>query len=236
MVTRPSVANIDLARFRIEGSVAASDARQLRRPARLSVGDRDYDVYRLDAVVDDPRRLPYSLRILLENLLRHEDGATSPPTTSRRSPTATRGRARSGSRELQFMPARVLMQDFTGVPAIVDLAAMRDAMVDARRRPARASSPRSRSISSSTTRSSPTSPACRTRSRATPSSSIRATASATRSCGGRRRRSARCASSRRTGASATRSTSSTSRRSCSATATASRTPTRSSAPTRTRRW
>jgi aconitate hydratase A / 2-methylisocitrate dehydratase len=97
--------------------------------ARLSVGDRDYDVFRLDAVLDDPRRLPYSLRILLENLLRHEDGLNV--TADDIGALADRSRAaeEAGHRELQFMPARVLMQDFTGVPAIVDLAAMRDAIV-----------------------------------------------------------------------------------------------------------
>ncbi len=97
--------------------------------ARLSVGDRDYDVFRLDAVIDDPRRLPYSLRILLENLLRHEDGRNV--TADDIGALADRSRAaeEAGHRELQFMPARVLMQDFTGVPAIVDLAAMRDAMI-----------------------------------------------------------------------------------------------------------
>src|ERR1019366_8019009 len=71
-------------------------------------------------------RLPYSLRILLENLLRHEDGhsvtAEDIRFLARWDPKA------EPSREIAFMPARVLMQDFTGVPAVVDLAAMRDAM------------------------------------------------------------------------------------------------------------
>jgi len=97
--------------------------------ARLSVGDRDYDVFRLDAVVDDPRRLPYSLRILLENLLRHEDGTNVTADDIRALADRSRAAEEAGHRELQFMPARVLMQDFTGVPAIVDLAAMRDAMI-----------------------------------------------------------------------------------------------------------
>ncbi len=94
--------------------------------ARLPVGDRSYDIARLDAVVDDPRRLPYSLRILLENLLRREDGHNVTADDIR----AFADRQGAGKNELQFMPARVLMQDFTGVPAIVDLAAMRDAIVD----------------------------------------------------------------------------------------------------------
>jgi aconitate hydratase len=97
--------------------------------AQLTVGSDRYGFFRLDAVVDDPRRLPYSLRILLENLVRREDGRNV--TADDISALADRSRAstEAGGRELQFMPARVLMQDFTGVPAIVDLAAMRDAMV-----------------------------------------------------------------------------------------------------------
>jgi aconitate hydratase len=96
----------------------------------LIVGDAKYVVHRLDAVADDPRQLPYSLRVLLENLLRREDGINVKAEDI--AAVADRGRAGQevGTRELQFMPARVLMQDFTGVPAIVDLAAMRDAVVD----------------------------------------------------------------------------------------------------------
>jgi aconitate hydratase len=96
--------------------------------SRLSVGDREYDIFRLDSIVDDPRTLPYALRILLENLLRREDGVDVKADDIRA--LADRGRAAQevGRRELQFMPARVLMQDLTGVPAIADLAAMRDAV------------------------------------------------------------------------------------------------------------
>ncbi|MBW3579092.1 MAG: aconitate hydratase [Actinobacteria bacterium] len=96
----------------------------------LDVDGRSFDVWRLDAVADagDVAGLPYSLKILLENLLRHEDGVsvTSEDVTAlaRWEPT---GRP---PREIAFLPARVLMQDFTGVPAIVDLAAMRDAIVE----------------------------------------------------------------------------------------------------------
>ena len=97
----------------------------------LNVGGRTFTYYRLDALqragFSDVSRLPYSLRILLENLVRFEDGSPSRRTTSRRWPAGTRrtsARTRSPSG-----PARVLMQDLTGVPAIVDLAAMRDAMV-----------------------------------------------------------------------------------------------------------
>jgi aconitate hydratase len=95
----------------------------------LVVGDQKYGICRLDSVVDDPRRLPYSLRLLLENLLRREDGTSVEADDI--AALADRGRAAEevGRRELDFMPARVLMQDFTGVPAIVDLAAMRDAVV-----------------------------------------------------------------------------------------------------------
>jgi aconitate hydratase len=98
--------------------------------SELAVGDRTYDLYRLDAVVDDPHTLPYSLRILLENLLRHEDGANVGADDISALADRSRAATEAGTRELQFMPARVLMQDFTGVPAIVDLAAMRDAMAD----------------------------------------------------------------------------------------------------------
>src|SRR5690242_10695310 len=91
----------------------------------LSVGGRELTIFRLSAV-DGAERLPYSLKVLLENLLRTEDGANI---------TADHIRALAGwdpqatpSQEIQFTPARVIMQDFTGVPCIVDLAAMREAM------------------------------------------------------------------------------------------------------------
>ncbi|HEY2165538.1 MAG TPA: aconitate hydratase AcnA [Jatrophihabitantaceae bacterium] len=94
---------------------------------RLSVGNADYDYFRL-AAVDGADRLPFSLKILLENLLRTEDG---------KNVTEDQVRALAGWRpdaepdtEIQFTPARVVMQDFTGVPAVVDLATMREAMVD----------------------------------------------------------------------------------------------------------
>ncbi|MEX0831860.1 MAG: aconitate hydratase [Nitriliruptoraceae bacterium] len=92
----------------------------------LNVGGRDYEIHRLDTVGIDITRLPYSLRILLENLLRNEDG---------RAVTADDINAflswdPSVPQELEtlFTPARVLLQDFTGVPSIADLAAMRDAV------------------------------------------------------------------------------------------------------------
>lgn len=97
--------------------------------ANLAVGDRTYTIYRLDAVrkqFPEADRLPYSLKILLENLLRSEDGqavrAADVEALARWQPQA------EPSREISFTPSRVLLQDFTGVPAVVDLAAMRDAM------------------------------------------------------------------------------------------------------------
>jgi len=97
----------------------------------LGVGDRRYTMFRLDALSKaglPVERLPYSMRILLENLLRSMDGrivtAEDVEAVARWEPTAT------PSREIAFTPSRVLLQDFTGVPAVVDLAAMRDAMAD----------------------------------------------------------------------------------------------------------
>jgi aconitate hydratase A / 2-methylisocitrate dehydratase len=94
----------------------------------LAVGDRTYEVVRLGALQPryDVRRLPYSLRILLENVLRAEAAGRVEPDEVEA--VATWVAADEPSREISFSPARVLLQDFTGVPAIVDLAAMRDAM------------------------------------------------------------------------------------------------------------
>jgi len=96
--------------------------------ADLTVGDATHEVFRLDALPQewDVARLPYSLKVLLENVLRNEDGVGVRPgdvqTIAHWDPTAT------PSREIPYTPARVLLQDFTGVPAVVDLAAMRDAI------------------------------------------------------------------------------------------------------------
>jgi aconitate hydratase len=95
----------------------------------LDAGGRSYEIFRLDALEKagmDISRLPFSLKILLENLLRHEHMLADP----RRDVEAlARWQPRElPSREINFTPARVLLQDFTGVPAVVDLAAMRDAM------------------------------------------------------------------------------------------------------------
>ena len=103
----------------------------------LRVGDRELAYWRLDALAPefDIARLPYSLKILLENLLRHEDGRTVTADDIRA--LASWDPKAEPSREIAFRPARVLMQDFTGVPAVVDLAAMRDAMADLGGDPAR---------------------------------------------------------------------------------------------------
>ncbi|WP_407566381.1 aconitate hydratase AcnA [Streptomyces sp. 184] len=100
----------------------------------LHVGGESYEIFRLDKV-DGAARLPYSLKVLLENLLRTEDGANI---------TADHIRALGDwdsqaqpSREIQFTPARVIMQDFTGVPCVVDLATMREAVKDLGGDPAR---------------------------------------------------------------------------------------------------
>jgi aconitate hydratase len=97
--------------------------------ASLAVGERSYEIFRLDALAGaaDVSRLPFSLKILLENLLRNEDGslvrAGDVEALARFDPGTEQ------AREIAFAPARVLLQDFTGVPAVVDLAAMRDAMI-----------------------------------------------------------------------------------------------------------
>ncbi|HLH47267.1 MAG TPA: aconitate hydratase AcnA [Acidimicrobiales bacterium] len=96
----------------------------------LEVGDRRYSIYALDALADrfDVGRLPYALKVLLENLLRHEDGVSVDATHIEQ--LAGWDPSAEPSAEIAFAPARILMQDFTGVPAVVDLAAMRDAMRD----------------------------------------------------------------------------------------------------------
>ena len=94
----------------------------------LVVGGSEYEIFRLDRLADrhDLSRLPYSLKILLENLLRHEDGLDV--TASDIEALAGWDAGAEPSTEIAFTPSRVLLQDFTGVPAVVDLAAMRDAM------------------------------------------------------------------------------------------------------------
>jgi aconitate hydratase len=94
----------------------------------LEVSGREYEIFRLDALQEkfDVARLPYSLKVLLENALRLEDGESV--TAENVEVIASWDAQAEPSEEIPFQPARVLMQDFTGVPAIADLAAMRDAM------------------------------------------------------------------------------------------------------------
>ncbi|MEM6592101.1 MAG: aconitase family protein, partial [Cyanobacteria bacterium P01_C01_bin.73] len=97
----------------------------------LSVNGKVYQYYSLPEAaksLGDVSRLPYSLKVLLENLLRNEDGRTVSADDVRA--VADWLQTQSSDREIAYRPARVLMQDFTGVPAVVDLAAMRDAMVN----------------------------------------------------------------------------------------------------------
>ncbi|MGA7169914.1 MAG: aconitate hydratase AcnA, partial [Candidatus Sulfotelmatobacter sp.] len=95
----------------------------------LRVGKKDYEIYRLDALDQQgisTKHLPYSLRILLENLLRTEDGRNVKKEDVRS--LASWNKNSKPEKEIAFTPSRVLLQDFTGVPCVVDLAAMRDAM------------------------------------------------------------------------------------------------------------
>ena len=94
---------------------------------RLNVGDLDYSYYRLDKVAGS-QRLPYSLKVLLENLLRTEDGHNV--TADQIRALADWDPSAEPDTEIQFTPARVVMQDFTGVPAVVDLATMREAVAE----------------------------------------------------------------------------------------------------------
>src|SRR5262249_30223731 len=97
--------------------------------AKLRAGDAEYTVYRLAALeergIGNISRLPFSTRILLENLLRYEDGRRVSADDIK---YVAGGASGPASKEISFMPARVLLQDFTGVPCVVDLAAMRDAL------------------------------------------------------------------------------------------------------------
>jgi aconitate hydratase len=93
----------------------------------LAVGDKSYQIYRLDAV-PGTEKLPYSLKVLAENLLRNEDGSNI--TKDHIQAIANWDSSAEPSIEIQYTPARVIMQDFTGVPCIVDLATMREAISD----------------------------------------------------------------------------------------------------------
>ncbi|MCC7047242.1 MAG: aconitate hydratase, partial [Alphaproteobacteria bacterium] len=109
-------------------SVTGQDSLKTRRT--LNVGSDSYDYFSLPeaskAGLGDLSRLPYSLKVLLENLLRYEDGRSVSVDDVKA--VAEWLKERKSTREIAYRPARVLMQDFTGVPAVVDLAAMRDAM------------------------------------------------------------------------------------------------------------
>lgn len=96
--------------------------------SQLSVGTKNYDYYKLSKVADEAAltRLPYSLKVLLENLVRHEDGVNI--TTDDIHAIVNWDAKAEPSKEIAFTPARVILQDFTGVPCVVDLAAMRDAL------------------------------------------------------------------------------------------------------------
>ena len=168
----------------------------------LAVRSTNYQIYRLDAVKGAVDTLPYTLKILLENLLRFEDGENI--TAADITALANWDPKAEPDREISFTPARVVLQDFTGVPAVVDLAAMRDAVVK---------------LGGKAAMINPLSPAelvidhsvqvdhfgtARRRSRRTTRSSSSATRSATRFCAGARTRSRTSASCRRTPASCTR--------------------------------
>src|SRR5688572_10519624 len=96
--------------------------------AELDVGGKTYTYYSLEALQSkyDVARLPFSLKVLLENLLRNEDGVGISKEDIEA--LATWDAKADPSKEIAFTPARVVLQDFTGVPCVVDLAAMRDAM------------------------------------------------------------------------------------------------------------
>src|SRR5215207_121719 len=101
----------------------------LKTRSTLEAGGKTYAYYSLEKAsqaLGDISRLPFSMKVLLENLLRFEDGVTV--TRDDLQAMVDWLKERRVAREIQYRPARVLMQDFTGVPAVVDLAAMRDAM------------------------------------------------------------------------------------------------------------
>ncbi len=115
-------------------SMSTSPAHEARARMRIA-GDREVTIYRLDAVSDQLDRLPFTVKVLLENVLRNSasGGASAADVAA----LATRQPGRESDIEIPFMPGRVLLQDFTGVPAVVDLAAMRDAMAELGGDPAR---------------------------------------------------------------------------------------------------
>ena len=110
--------------------MSAHGQNALKTRRTLSIDGKDFDYFSLEAAtawLGNISRLPFSLKVLLENLLRHQDGRSV--TAEDIQAIADWQLSRSSTREIAYRPARVLMQDFTGVPAVVDLAAMRDAVV-----------------------------------------------------------------------------------------------------------
>ncbi len=109
-------------------TVSGQDSLNTRRS--LDAGGKTYDYFSLEAAareIGDISQLPYSLKVLLENLLRYEDGRSV--TVDDIEAMAAWAKSRKSNHEIAFRPARVLLQDFTGVPSVVDLAAMREAMI-----------------------------------------------------------------------------------------------------------
>ena len=213
----------------------------LNTRSTLEAGGKSYAYYSLAKAAEalgDVSRLPFSMKVLLENLLRFEDGETV--TRDDLQAMADWLKERRIDREIQYRPARVLMQDFTGVPAVVDLAAMRDAMEHARRRPAE-----DQSAGPGPPGHRPQRDGRRVRHAAGVRQERRARISAQRRAlrvpqMGQPARSTISRSCRRAPASATRSISSISRSACgparTRTARRSPIPTRWSAPTATRPW
>src|SRR5215475_1046733 len=113
-----------------EGTVSAtsdSGFGSFGAKSTLTVGSKDYTIFKIDTV-DGYRKLPFSLKVLLENLLRTEDGANI--TAEHIRALGSWDENAEPDTEIQFTPARVIMQDFTGVPCVVDLATMREAVAD----------------------------------------------------------------------------------------------------------
>ncbi len=104
-----------------------SNPDSLQARSTLQVGDESYEIFRVDSV-PGAERLPFSLKVLLENLLRTEDGVNV--TADQIRSIGSWDPAAEPNTEIQFTPGRVIMQDFTGVPAVVDLATMREAVLE----------------------------------------------------------------------------------------------------------
>ena len=153
----------------------------------LNVGGRKYTIFSLPALEKRGfalARLPYSIKVMLENVLRREDGVVV--TADQVEAVATLAARRRGEREFSFMPARVLLQDFTGVPVVADLAAMRDAIKRLGGDPAQDQSAAARRSRDRPFGAGRFASGRQRRSRSTPSWSSSAIASATSSCAGAR--------------------------------------------------